>query len=92
MPEVIEEQKVTKISAIKGVSVVSVSVIAFSAHSPTIARMPVGVRLATPIYGATRSEEDRAVEALGLEAFAADWESDADSIYDKFPLKDADLQ
>lgn len=38
-----------------------------------------------------RSSEDRAVEALGLESFAADWESDADAIYDDF-LKDAGLQ
>lgn len=36
-------------------------------------------------------DEDRAVEALGLESFAADWESGADSIYDDF-LKDADLR
>ena len=29
-----------------------------------------------------RTEEDQAVEALGLESFAEDWESPADKVYD----------
>lgn len=90
MPQVIEQQPVMKASSNKLVSVISVTIVKPASDASTVTGV-MAFHLATPSQSAVRSEEDRAVEALGLEAFAADWESDADSIYDDF-LEDADLQ
>lgn len=89
MTQVLEKAKIvhTSLPDVR----VATSITTISAAGVTATTVGQIVNLAEPVYTAAgRSEEDRAVEALGLETFASDWESDADSIYDNF-LEDADL-